>query len=370
MIARLTNLNEQEESARNIVCSECGYEGNEPHSRFCYICHSSLPTKEPENSNQNKLINISKKFSILAAGIITLSASMLFIVASVNSSPETTLKRARGMISFAGEPCSQRLINEKVSKAIKKINSRVRFRYTDNDKNKDQIQELIEGQIQIAFSEKAFLDSHFKRAKKRGVGITSIPYALDGIAYITDKKTKIRPLMEGELEDIFEGRITNWKQLGGEDKKIIPILMAGIWQNPMGIRLDDNLNPNTLFVKNRSRAKAILKETEGAVFYTSATLAAHELNEVNVIAIKKPDGEVVTPVLGKGVTNQKDIGSGNYPLVRSLNLIVNSEIFTKKQNHLNLQQKGVRAFTEYMVSAKGQAIVEDAGFVAKYELSN
>lgn len=285
------------------------------------------------------------------------------------NSPEAAIRRAKGRISFGGEPCAQRLINEKISKEIEKINKGVRFRYTDNNRNKDQIQELIDGEIDIAFSEKAYQKSHFQRAKERGVEITAISYAYDGIAYITDKSTKIRPLTVEELEDIFEGRITNWKQLGGKDKKIVPILMAGLWSNPMVIRLDEGLNPNIIYAKSRAKAKKILKKTEGAIFYTSATLAAHELKEVNLISIKKEDGTVVSPVLVKEVTNHEDIGNGNYPLVRALIVMVNSRVFNQDKNSLTQQEKGIRAFVKYLLTEKGQSLVDQNGFVAKHKVS-
>ncbi|VEP14205.1 hypothetical protein H1P_2490009 [Hyella patelloides LEGE 07179] len=366
------------------VCNRCGYDTNEPNSVVCENCNQPLTSKKEQkagnslkidgresttlNKNQRKKVARSNKMSYIfsiAGGIAILTTGVLAF--TLNTSPKAAIKNATGRISFGGEPCSQRLVNQKIAKAIKNINSEVKFRYSDNDPNKDQIQELIEGQVQIAFSEKAYLDSHFKRAKERGIQITAIPYAYDGIAYVTDKKTETRPLTVKELEDIFQGKITNWKQLGGEDKKIVPILVAGLWQNPMGIKLVEQLNPNTVFMRDRSEAKEFLKKTNGAIFYTSATLAAVELNDLNVVSIKKDDGTIVSPVIKAGVTNQQDIDSGKYPLVRALNIIVNSEIFQNHQNYQTLQKKGVKALVEYLVSPEGQAIVEDAGFVPKYE---
>ena len=368
-----------------LTCPSCGHDANSPGSLFCEACDASLATSitsKQERKNRLKLvdrqvINQSKqkkaqrrrnRILLSLAGGVTVLASSIFIVTSLNATPEAELKKVRGMISFGGEPCAQRLVNEQITKAIERLNPHVRFRYTDNDRNKSQTQELNEGLIQIAFSEKAFLDSYLKKAKERGVEIKAVSYAYDGIAYVTDKNTKVRPLTVEELEDIFEGRITNWKELGGEDKTIYPVLMAGMWNNPMGIRLDDGVNPNTIYVKDRAKGKRILKKTDGGIFYTSATLAANELDEVNLISIKKDDGTVVSPVAGKGKTAQEAIASGEYPLVRALIVMVNSEVFQEK-NNLDPQQKGVRAFVEYLISPKGQRLVQDNGFVPKFKVA-
>lgn len=368
------------------VCNRCGYDANELDSLVCENCSQPLtPKKEQEaessldvgnkeattpNQNQIKKASPSNKIShvlLVVGGIAILTTGVLASV--FNASSEATIKNASGTISFGGEPCSQRLVNEKIAKAVKEINPDVKFRYLDNDRNKDQIQELIEGQVQIAFSEKAYLDSHIQRAKQRGVQIEAIPYAYDGIAYVTHKKTEIRPLTIDELEYIYQGKITNWKQLGGEDREIVPILVAGLWQNPMGIRLVEQLNPNTVFIRDRSEAKKFLKQTNGAIFYTSATLAADELNDLNVVSIRNGDGTIVSPIVETGVTNQQDISSGKYPLARTLNVIVNSEIFGDRSQHLILQKQGIEAFTKYLVSPEGQAIVQNAGFVPMYQVA-
>ncbi len=363
-----------------LVCPNCPHETNDPNALSCEACgHNLTPAITTLQKKKLKLVANSQKkksqkrrnriYWAKAGGVVVL-ASSVFMASTLNASPEAELKRARGRIPFGGEPCAQRMVNEKVGKVISKLNPDVTFRYTDNDRNKDQIQELIEGLLKMAFSEKAFLGSHLERAKARGVTLKPIPYAYDGIAYVTDESTKVRPLTVDELEEIFEGRITNWKQLGGEDREIRPILMAGMWQNPMGIRLDDGVNPQTIFVKDRAKGKKLLKKTEGAIFYTSASLAANELDEVNVISIKKSNGDIVSPVLGEGVTNKKAIASNQYPLVRTLILIVKSDDYsTEKKNPLKLQQKAVRAFADYLISPQGQRIVEDTGFVAMYEVA-
>ncbi len=259
-------------------CPHCGFTANKPSASSCRICKKSLIAEPSLNllSQQslkstgqasNKKPNRSEKrfFLFSAVGVVVL-ASSVFLATALKASPEAQLRKARGRIPFGGEPCAQRMVNEKVAKAISKLNPHVAFRYTDNDRNKDQIQELIEEQLKMAFSEKAFLDSHLKRAEARKVTLKPIPYAYDGIAYVTDESTRVRPLTVDELSDIFEGRITNWKQVGGEDREIRPILMAGMWQNPMGIRLDDGVSPQTVFVKERAQGKKILKKTRAISF--------------------------------------------------------------------------------------------------------
>ena len=373
----------QKDNMRWQACPKCRHSTNDPGSIICEECgYSFLPSKTDKQKVRNLKVvkkgsakkvkrTVRQKIYLFVVGGITVLASSVLIASNLNAtSPEAALKKARGTISFGGEPCSQQLMQDEIAEQIEKLNKEVSFRYTDNDKERDQIDELISGQIQIAFSEKAYLNAHLERARERGVEITAIPYAYDGIAYITNKKTKVRPLTISELKAIFEGRITNWQELGGEEQKIIPVLMEGKHVNPMGIKLS-HLSPNLKLIEDsRISAKEFVENNEGAIFYTSATLAVNQLNKFNVISIKKKDGTIVSPVLGKGQTNQADIASGKYPLVRQVLIMVNSEVFQKNNNnYYKPQQKGVSALAEYLISPQGQAIVQQAGFVPKYAVA-
>ena len=373
-----------------VVCPHCDYAKNELGSSFCYICEKSLESppieaKSPKNASQksskkaieskNKNIALVAIFIFLAGlGVYNLTRPIYLqaedaSLDSTKSNLTAALKKARGVIAYSSEPCGRRL-NDFVGQYMAKLNPYVKFRYTDNDRNKDQVQELIERQIQLAFSEEVFLDTFMELAKVRGVEIVGIPYAFDGIAYVTHKDTRVPSLTIAELEDIFAGKTTNWKELGGKDQKIVSVLMEGELANPMGIKLGEDVNPNTVYFTDRAEAKRYLKKTPGAIFYTSASLAANELHQVNLIGIEKNDGTVVSPVLTAGLTNQKDILSGNYPLVRSLYILVHRAVWEQTElKQLDPQQEGVKSYIQFILSPVGQKIVQETGFVPKYEVA-
>ena len=197
-----------------LTCPHCDYSKNERGSSTCYICEKSLESppseaKSPKNASQkssnkanerkNKNIALVAIFIFLAGlGVDNLTRPIYLQAEDASLDSRTSnltasLKQARGVIAYAGEPCGRRL-NDFIGQYMAKLNPYVKFRYTDNDRNKDQVQELIERQIQLAFSEEVFLDRFMERAKARGVEIVGIPYAFDGIAYITHKELTIRSL--------------------------------------------------------------------------------------------------------------------------------------------------------------------------------
>lgn len=65
------------------------------------------------------------------------------------------------------------------------------------------------------------LSRDLKDSEKGKVNETVI--AFDGIAVITNKDNPIKNLSLTQIKDIFTGKITNWKELGGENKEIVII---------------------------------------------------------------------------------------------------------------------------------------------------
>ena len=367
-------------------CPNCGFERNDLKSIICENCERPLTaecvhSQGGERITKKKLKVIKTKtisqvrgknqktsgqrlFLFSTVGVVVL-ASSVFLASTLNASPEAKLRKAEDVIYYDGEPCSRFMMGEEVAQVLKKINKKL-ILVNDKFGSNKQIDRVSKGELDLAFSEKAFMPQHYERAKQRGVEIVGIPYGRDGVAFFTNKKNKIRPLTVEEIKGLIEGRIINWKDLGGKDQTIIPVLMAGDTVNPMGF-VPKKLSPNTkLIYDERKLMKKFVESNEAAFSYTSATLIVDELDKFNVASIKKEDGTIVSPVIGKGVTNQKAIRTGEYPLRRQVMIVVNKEIFNRDPLTPNYKHnQTVRAFVEFLLSKKGQRIVEEADFVAK-----
>ncbi|MBQ7186634.1 MAG: substrate-binding domain-containing protein [Ruminococcus sp.] len=59
-------------------------------------------------------------------------------------------------------------------------------------------------------------------AQRLGVTLETEPVALDGFVFITHKDNPVDSLTVQQIKDIYSGRITNWKEVGGRDEKIRP----------------------------------------------------------------------------------------------------------------------------------------------------
>ena len=81
---------------------------------------------------------------------------------------------------------------------------------------------LINGTTDIAQASRPMKDKEKENVlEKRGVGANEIPVALDGITVYVNEKNPVGKLTFAQLKDIFQAKITNWKQVGGQDERIV-----------------------------------------------------------------------------------------------------------------------------------------------------
>ena len=79
------------------------------------------------------------------------------------------------------------------------------------------IESVTSGAVDIGNASRALSD------KEKSAGIEENIVAIDGIAMITDKNNKVTNVTKQQLTDIYTGKITNWKDLGGSDEAIVVI---------------------------------------------------------------------------------------------------------------------------------------------------
>ena len=65
-------------------------------------------------------------------------------------------------------------------------------------------------------------EQELEEAKEYGVELEVTPVALDGFVFITHKDNPVDSLTVQQIKDIYSGKITNWKEVGGKDCEIIP----------------------------------------------------------------------------------------------------------------------------------------------------
>jgi phosphate transport system substrate-binding protein len=212
---------------------------------------------------------------------------------------------------------------------------------------------LINGTTDIAMCSRAMTQKEIKLAKKKGVNPYEIRVANDGIAIVIALQNPIKKLTVKQLSEIFSGKITNWKEVGGPDKKMVALSRdrnsgTHIFFLEEVVKLGNKKSPNE-FAKGvlmMPSNQAIVEEVSGnptAIGYIGLGYLNKRLEAI-AVARDRTSAYVVPTV--RTVSNKR------YPISRALYIYTNGEPTEK-----------IKTFMDFVLSDQGQKIVLDMDFV-------
>ncbi|MDR1285203.1 MAG: substrate-binding domain-containing protein [Campylobacteraceae bacterium] len=79
---------------------------------------------------------------------------------------------------------------------------------------------LINGEADIIFALSPS-DKQIQMAKEKGVELVLMPIGKEAFIFLTNKKNPVKNLSVEQIRQIYTGKITNWRELGGENEKIL-----------------------------------------------------------------------------------------------------------------------------------------------------
>jgi phosphate transport system substrate-binding protein len=205
---------------------------------------------------------------------------------------------------------------------------------------------LINGSTDICQASRPMKSSEIDKLKERfnTTGV-EIPVAMDGISIYLNEENKVFELTLDQIKGIYTGGITNWKDLGGDDAKIV---LYGR-ENSSGTYgfLKDNVLLGADFAAQTQTlpgtaaiVNAVAKDKDG-IGYGGAAYA----KGVKYCKVKKDDDSLAyEPTL----ENVKD---GNYPISRYLYWYLR-----------NKPTGDVKKLVDWVLSEQGQEIVSKVGY--------
>jgi phosphate transport system substrate-binding protein len=204
---------------------------------------------------------------------------------------------------------------------------------------------LINGSTDIANSSRSIKPAELEKikAKYKKNGI-EIPCAKDGLSVFLNKGNKVSELTIQQLGDIFSGKITNWKAVGGDDTKIQLYgreSSSGTFDffKEHVVKTDFSVNVQTL-PGTAAIVNAVSKDKYG-VGYGGAAYA-EGVKDCKVKKDAKSKGILPTAATIKNKT---------YPISRYLYM------------YLRERPKGeTKAFIDWILSPEGQNIIEGVGY--------
>jgi phosphate transport system substrate-binding protein len=225
------------------------------------------------------------------------------------------------------------------------------FNIVQCSKTAGAYERLINGETDIIFVAEPS-KAQVEMIKEKGDDFVLTPVGSEAFVFFTNIKNPVENLSIKEIQDIYAGKITNWKEVGGENKRILP------YQRP------ENSGSQTIMENKVMKEIGMLaptKETyaggmgeiisqvsnyrnaKNAIGYSfryySSTMIKN--NQIKYIAI---DGIRPTP---------ETVRSKEYPFTVPVYAV------TLKSN----TKENVPKFIDWILSDEGQSLVENTGYV-------
>lgn len=200
------------------------------------------------------------------------------------------------------------------------------------------IKNAIEGTSQIGMASRDLKD------EEKASGLKETQIAIDGIAVITNKNNEVKDLTLEQVKDIYTGKITNWKEVGGKDAPIVVVSR----EDGSGTR--DGFQENVGFESEELTKDAQISDGSGNI---KSTVEGNE-NAIGYISFGYVDDNVNALTIDGVELTTENVKNNTYAIARPF-------LFVSKED--NISEEGTK-FIEYILSDEGQKIVEEKGFIS------
>jgi phosphate transport system substrate-binding protein len=390
-------------SQKLVSCSKCQYEQTLSTAKNCQFCGASLSKKEFVLTAT--LLGLAG-LGLIGAGTFFLRGRFPSVPANQNltngsiepgqSVPRTALstqtlktgggelqsnavqiyKRIadvpnvpQGIFNYGGSMTFAPLRSPQNIKLMTQAFPQFQLRYTDPIIDQPGsgigIQMLLQSQLSFAQSSRGLKPTELAQSKARGYALEEIPVALDGIAFYVNPeliKLGLNGLTLEQVQDIFTGKIRNWKHVGGPDLRIVPFSRA-LKSGGTVIFFEETIlkkkafGSNVRFVRDTTSGIRRVAINPGGISYASASDVVGQKSTRLLKISKKNSKAFVSPCGNTACTaiNSKALIDGSYPITRRLMVII-------KRDGQQDEQAGL-AYANILLSDEGQQLISQLGLV-------
>ncbi len=194
-------------------------------------------------------------------------------------------------------------------------------------------QALVDGEADLIFCAGPS-EAQLSYAAEHGVELELIPIGREAFVFLVNEKNPVDDLSQQEIRDIYAGKITNWKEVGGANRLISPL------------QRNEGSGSQTRFLQfmNGTPTGHSPLAFLGASIGFSFRYYVSGITKVAGVKLLRVDG--VAPSV-------ENIQNGSYPLAGEF-----YAVYRKGEENENVQR-----ILDFLLSEKGQQIIEQSGYV-------
>ena len=215
------------------------------------------------------------------------------------------------------------------------------------------IASLINGTVDIANASRQIKEEEVDEAKSNGIEPVEHIIARDAIAVIVNPENPVRELTLQQISDIYSGKLTNWSEVGGDDRPIVRLSRetnsgTHVYFLETVLRLSSKedktlFSMDTLLLPSSEGIIAEVRQNPNAIGYDGLGYVPDDLKMVAIA--KEAGGAYVLPSI-------ETVNDKSYAVARDLYMYTNGE-----------PTGVIKEYLEWILSPEAQQIVADLGFV-------
>jgi phosphate transport system substrate-binding protein len=217
------------------------------------------------------------------------------------------------------------------------------------------IASLINKTTDIANASRQIKTEEITNAEANGINPVEFIVARDAIAIIVNPENPIDELTLQQLSDIYSGKISNWEELGGENRPIVRLSRetnsgTHVYFLEQVLRLGDKesdllFSTDTLLLPSSEVIGAEIRQNPNAIGYDGLGYVTPDMKVVGVVDERAKEQEFIFP-------SPDTVNDGSYPIARDLYMYTAGE-----------PAGFVKRYLEWIFTPQAQQIVTELGFV-------
>jgi len=215
---------------------------------------------------------------------------------------------------------------------------------------------LINGTTTLANSSRPIKSEEIDQAKRNKIEVVEFKTAMDGLGVVVNADNPLDHLTIAQVGKIYTGYVSNWKQVGGPDKRIIRYSRESnsgtyvFFKEHVLMNRDYAADVQTM-PGTSAVAEAVSRDPNGVGYGGVAYFVNNP--KLKILKIAKDDkSEPISPVLPDGKINFDVVWSRTYPISRYL------YVYSAGQ-----PQGPIKAYLDWILGPEGQEIVEKIEYV-------
>lgn len=198
------------------------------------------------------------------------------------------------------------------------------------------VKQVTAGLVQIGNTGRALSPAEIEAG-----GLVSFPFAIDGVAVVVHPDNPIRDLTKQQIQDLFAGKLTNWKDVGAADGPV------HLFTREEGSGTRDTFW-QLLLGKGEIAASANVLASNGAM----KTAIAQDPGAIGYLSIGHLDDSLVGVAVDGAAPTQQNARNGSYQVTRKLYM-----------NTKGAPSGLTKAFIDYVLGSEGAEIIRDNKYI-------